>query len=373
MTNLSRRLRPRADRAECGSDQADDHARAGTAGSTDPRHRRRQVEREHEPRARRPAGHANHAAPDQPAPDHAALDQPQSDRGGRRRRSHRTGVATSSSASSGYDGAHSDQPYSLRVRVTDPIQEPVCTPAHGHAARARGRRRRRSRPGTNTLFVVDPPAARGDVSRPGGVGRRTALTTLATARRRSASRATSSSSTATPTSRPPTRRGTATRARRRKANAVAAAIAAKIDAIKTATPSRQVRRPGRRLRPDPRLRRAGPDADRERDRLRLDVREQPVLRRAGHAATSLTDEPYYDTDPVPIDGEQMFVADLIGGRLVETPAQIARAARPLRPRRERPARPIDGLRRGLRLHEGRRDRRRRRPRRDASERRTSGS
>ena len=40
-------------------------------------------------------------------------------------------------------------------------------------------------------------------------------------------------------------------------------------------------------------------------------------------ARSLTDDPYYDTDPVPIDDGQFFVGDLIGGRLVETPAQIA--------------------------------------------------
>ena len=39
----------------------------------------------------------------------------------------------------------------------------------------------------------------------------------------------------------------------------------------------------------------------------------------------LTDNPYLDTRPVPASGRQLFVPDLAGGRLVETPAQIAGA------------------------------------------------
>ena len=39
----------------------------------------------------------------------------------------------------------------------------------------------------------------------------------------------------------------------------------------------------------------------------------------------LTDNPYLDTRPVPASGRQLFIPDLAGGRLVETPAQIAGA------------------------------------------------
>ena len=39
----------------------------------------------------------------------------------------------------------------------------------------------------------------------------------------------------------------------------------------------------------------------------------------------LTDNPYLDTRPVPASGRQLFIPDLAGGRLVETPAQIANA------------------------------------------------
>ncbi len=39
----------------------------------------------------------------------------------------------------------------------------------------------------------------------------------------------------------------------------------------------------------------------------------------------LTDNPYLDTRPVPADGRQLFIPDLAGGRLVETPGQIAAA------------------------------------------------
>ena len=39
----------------------------------------------------------------------------------------------------------------------------------------------------------------------------------------------------------------------------------------------------------------------------------------------LTDNPYLDTRPVPASGRQLFIPDLAGGRLVETPAQITNA------------------------------------------------
>lgn len=39
----------------------------------------------------------------------------------------------------------------------------------------------------------------------------------------------------------------------------------------------------------------------------------------------LTDNPYLDTRPIPASGRQLFVPDLIGGRLVEKPSQIASA------------------------------------------------
>ncbi len=39
----------------------------------------------------------------------------------------------------------------------------------------------------------------------------------------------------------------------------------------------------------------------------------------------LTDNPYLDTRPIPATGRQLFVPDLIGGRLVEKPAQIVSA------------------------------------------------
>ena len=39
----------------------------------------------------------------------------------------------------------------------------------------------------------------------------------------------------------------------------------------------------------------------------------------------LTDNPYLDTRPVPASGRQIFIPDLAGGRLVETPAQITSA------------------------------------------------
>ena len=48
----------------------------------------------------------------------------------------------------------------------------------------------------------------------------------------------------------------------------------------------------------------------------------------GWLATSniLSDEPYYDTDPVDLRDTQFFLGDLVGGRLVETPDQIVSAA-----------------------------------------------
>ncbi len=39
----------------------------------------------------------------------------------------------------------------------------------------------------------------------------------------------------------------------------------------------------------------------------------------------LTDNPYLDTRPIPAGGRQLFVPDLVGGRLVETPTQITGA------------------------------------------------
>ena len=39
----------------------------------------------------------------------------------------------------------------------------------------------------------------------------------------------------------------------------------------------------------------------------------------------LTDNPYLDTRPIPASGRQLFIPDLIGGRLVEKPSQIAGA------------------------------------------------
>jgi hypothetical protein len=47
----------------------------------------------------------------------------------------------------------------------------------------------------------------------------------------------------------------------------------------------------------------------------------------GALATSnlLTDDPYLDTKPIPASGRQLFVPDLIGGRLVEQPTQIISA------------------------------------------------
>jgi hypothetical protein len=39
----------------------------------------------------------------------------------------------------------------------------------------------------------------------------------------------------------------------------------------------------------------------------------------------LSDEPYLDTRPVPATGKQIFIPDLVGGRLVETPNEIAAA------------------------------------------------
>src|SRR5207245_6797496 len=48
----------------------------------------------------------------------------------------------------------------------------------------------------------------------------------------------------------------------------------------------------------------------------------------GWLATShiLTDDPYYTTSPIDLGDRQFFVGDLVGSRLVETPAQIAAAA-----------------------------------------------
>ena len=43
------------------------------------------------------------------------------------------------------------------------------------------------------------------------------------------------------------------------------------------------------------------------------------------AADLLSDNPYLDTRPVPASGRQLFVPDLVGGRLVETPTDITNA------------------------------------------------
>ena len=107
-----------------------------------------------------------------------------------------------------------------------------------------------------------------------------------------------------------------------RANAVAAAIAAKIDAFKVATPSvKNVVLIGG-FDQIPAF--AVPDLTRianETGYASTFANNQYY----GHLAAGnvLTDEPYYDTDPVPVDDGQFFVADLVGGRLVETPAQIA--------------------------------------------------
>ena len=66
----------------------------------------------------------------------------------------------------------------------------------------------------------------------------------------------------------------------------------------------------------------------------------------------LTDNPYLDTRPVPASGRQLFIPDLAGGRLVETPAQIAERRHELRDL-ERHAPQLDGVRLRLRLRQRR--------------------
>ena len=238
----------------------------------------------------------------------------------------------------GYNDAFVDRPYSLRVRVTDPFVEPVCTP-RTNMPHALAGAPTAVPAGANTLFVVDP--TRLEATYPGqSASVMSALTAVATGPaalgvkgyllqvdRYQDVQDAYAAWDGNPCS-------------VSKANAVAAADLGEDRRAQVGEPDDQVRRHGRRLRPGARLRRAGPDADRQRDRLRLDVRAATSTS-AVQTGQRATDDPYYDTDPVPIDDGQFFVGDLIGGRLVETPAQIAGQIDRYRPPRQRAARALD--------------------------------
>ena len=110
--------------------------------------------------------------------------------------------------------------------------------------------------------------------------------------------------------------------------------------MKAAAAEPQVRRVRGWRRPDPVLPHPRPLADRERVRLRRPVRPERVL---GALASSdlLTDDPYLDTRPIPASGRQLFIPDLVGGRLVETPGRDHRRGDEIRDleRHARAARP----------------------------------
>ena len=221
---------------------------------------------------------------------------------------------------SGYDGATPTGP--TRCVSASPIRSGSrCAPPARFPLRRLGPPPTTFPAGTNTLFLVNRQRSRSDLRRerggPGHDGAREHPDERPRRqRRRRAGR------DATPRSPRRTRPGICNPCSAARANAVAAAIAAKIDAFKAATPSvKNVVLIGG-FDQIPAF--AVPDLTR-------------IANETGYASTFannqyygdlaagnvLTDEPYYDTDPVPVDDGQFFVADLVGGRLVENPAQIA--------------------------------------------------
>ncbi len=108
------------------------------------------------------------------------------------------------------------------------------------------------------------------------------------------------------------------------ANAVAAAIASEIDAIKAARPTLKY------------VTVVGGDDEVPFFRIADLTR---IANEAGFANTLgrnqywgaaaggfvLSDDPYFDTDPMPLSGGQIFLPDLAGGRLVETPEEMSAA------------------------------------------------
>jgi Domain of unknown function DUF11/Peptidase family C25 len=220
----------------------------------------------------------------------------------------------------GYNDAFVDRPYSLRVRVTDPIVEPTCTPRanmpHGVAGTPTA-----VPAGVNTLFVVDP--TRLEATYPGeSASVMSALTAVATGPaalgvngyllqvdRYSDVQQAYEAWDGNPCS-------------VSKANAVAAAISAKIDALKAANPTIKYVVMVGGFDQIPAF--AVPDLTRIANETGYaSTFSNNQYFGAAQMGTVPSDDPYYDTDPVPIDDGQFFVADLIGGRLVETPAQIA--------------------------------------------------
>ena len=220
----------------------------------------------------------------------------------------------------GYNDAFVDRPYSLRVRVTDPIVEPVCTP-RANMPHALAGAPTPVPAGANTLFVVAP--TRLEATYPGqSASVMSALTTIATG---------------------PANLGVNGYLLRvdryqdvqdaygawdgnpcsvSKANAVAAAISAKIDALKTANPTIKYVVMVGGFDQLPAF--AVPDLTRIANEIGYaSTFANNQYFGGANMGTVATDDPYYDTDPVPIDDGQFFVGDLIGGRLVETPAQIA--------------------------------------------------
>ena len=90
-------------------------------------------------------------------------------------------------------------------------------------------------------------------------------------------------------------------------------------------PEPQVRRLRRRRRPDPVL--PGPRslADRERERASPRSSGRTSTTARSRAATCSPTTRTSTRGPIPASGRQLFIPDLVGGRLVETPAQIVSA------------------------------------------------
>ena len=221
----------------------------------------------------------------------------------------------------GYNGAFSPKPYSLRVELTPVSPEPICTP-RALTGGGIGTAPTGLPAGTNTIFVVNRQRLAQTYSEADATSIISALTTISNGPAALGVKGVVLPVDSYQDVRTAYATWDANPCSATRSNAVSSAIGAKIDAIRGSSADGQVRRPRRRLRSDSAF--AVPDVTR-------------IANETGNAATFannqyfgwaasakvLTDDPYYTTAPVSVSGgSQVFIPDLVGGRLVETPAQI---------------------------------------------------
>jgi hypothetical protein len=226
----------------------------------------------------------------------------------------------------GYQGASSTLPYALRVETKPPIVDPVCAPRSLPAlpSSSRGAAPVGIPSNANTVFVVDRYRLAQTYGESEAQDVMTSLATLAN------QPALGVLGVVEPVDANPTIQGLydtwdENPCSSAASNAVATAIADTIDNVREVAPNLKyvVLVGGYDIVP--------PFAYPDLTRIANETGYAGTFadnQYYGWLATShiLTDEPYYDVDPVDLGDRQFFLGDLVGGRLVETPAEIVGAA-----------------------------------------------